>query len=183
MRLSLYPLAVALVAEAEAEAALPQKADPCLTNTDINNISCYVTPAGYTPLTFETLPSGFTVWEGTEGVAEAKRTSQYKGSGGTNRIGPSPADQISAAYAHARGWTGAGIIISVMGEPIYTNADEINGKIYAGYKATDRSEVFGSGLCSGTDCVNNNYKDGTHLTAIIVGSATNGGRHAGHCLS
>ena len=102
---------------------------------------------------------------------EHYRTDEYKASGGRNRIGASPADRIGAAYAYARGYTGEGIIIASVGEPIFNAHNDLNGRRDYGYEADGEDGSSTAGLCFSTCHVN--YKKGTHLAGIMIGISGN----------
>ena len=89
----------------------------------------------------------------------------------------SAADQIGAAYAHARGYTGEGVIVSNVGRRAIDrdHADlSTTGKLIDGYGADGDDSTTNAGTCSGaTACGDDTL--GTHITAIIAGESGNGG--------
>ena len=116
------------------------------------------------------IPAGATI---ATAVTAIQADDQYQDSGS--------ADQINAAYAYARNYTGDGIIVSTMGGEIHRgNSDIFNNLLYrtaplrvVGYTADeaadDEADTLGSqnpGTCSATpDC---NEIQATHLAGIIV---------------
>ena len=136
-----------------------------------------VTRAAYTPLPTEPIPTGFTTWEGTndaidtDGAVGAQRTTEYKAGGG--------ADQIYAAYAYARGYTGEGIVISSMSDKINSIHSDLTRQLVQrsgtspvqGYTADGMNSDDNAGTC---DSVATCSKDGilitqgTHLAGIMV---------------
>ena len=86
------------------------------------------------------------------------------------------ADEINAAYAYARGYSGAGIIVSNMGYPIGRSHAEISFQSVPGYTADGGETGVEAGSCSFPDVVCDPSKlDGTHLAGIIVGKLSNFG--------
>ena len=115
----------------------------------------------YEPLNTEEPPTG-----GWVAALSDARNTEYQADGGG-------ADRIGAAYAHARGYTGAGIIISSMGEHVEFTNDDLGGagQLLTGYKASDGSTVFGGGKCSGDGC--GEFTTGTHVAGIMIGKSGN----------
>ena len=146
------------------------KADPCIADPTL----CYVDRASYTASddsdvaaadvrTLYALPATATI---ADAVTAIKAIPEYQASGS--------ADQIGAAYAHARGYTGAGIIVSAMGRKFDRTTNELdNGKLIQGYRAYSRLSV-GTGLATCTSSVScQGIDQDTHLAAIIAGESDN----------
>ena len=103
------------------------------------------------------------------------RTTEYKASGGADRIG--------AAYAYARGYTGEGTIISMMmTQPIDSGHTDLSatGKLIDGYKSatnadrTNPDTTASAGTCAGaTNCGDDIL--GTHIAALIAGESDDEG--------
>ena len=111
---------------------------PIVNTTGDNDLSRYVTVPTYTPS--DAPPSGFTSWEGAGGAATMQRTAEYLNNGNADRIG--------AAYAHARGYTGAGSIVSIIGGPIDREYFEYVGQLVTGYTLHgDDSTSIDAGTC------------------------------------
>ena len=82
------------------------------------------------------------------------------------------ADEINAAYAYARGYSGAGITVSIMGYPISRSHFDLNGQTVQGYTADDGETGSEGGGCMVPDdavCIELDTSKGTHLAGIIVG--------------
>ena len=135
---------------------------------------------GYQPPSTETAPGGS--W--AQALATA-RNEEYKRSA-------TGADRIGAAYAHARGYSGAiagsghpldssddlPIIISHMGRVINRGSSDLNSQLILGYLAVNETTSNIDGTCSmyivcGLD-VDAQQVD-THLAGIMVGTSGNGG--------
>ena len=113
-------------------------------------------------------------------LASARETHQY------NRN--TSADQIGAAYAHARGYTGMNkdtgksVIVSHvgLGRIAYDNG-ELEGQLVDGYVANDDNSDTGAGQCSlkgerDADAGASICSDiGTHIAGIIAGKKGGGG--------
>ena len=113
-------------------------------------------------------------------LATARETHQY------NRN--TSADQIGAAYAHARGYTGMNkdtgnsVIVSHvgLGRIAYDNG-ELEGQLVDGYVANDDNSGTGAGQCSlkgerDADAGSTICSDiGTHIAGIIAGKKGGGG--------
>ena len=130
---------------------------------EISDITSDPAIGDYLPSIYEPPPGG--AWSTALRTA---RNTEYKADGGG-------ADRIGAAYAHARGYTGAGIIISSMGEPVGSDNDdlEVDGKLLTGYTAGSSAGGSVSGTCAVTTC--GAFTEGTHVAGIIAGASGNGG--------
>ena len=112
-------------------------------------------------------PGAFTTWEGTGGAATARRTIEYQQIASYDKIG--------AAYAHARGYSGAGIIVSAMGREVNRQHVELFRQLMIGYTAdTADSTSTNAGTCNSdttvadaTDCTAS--RQNTHLASTIAG--------------
>ena len=92
----------------------------------------------YQPSIYEAPPTG-----GWATALTAARSDEYNNDGGgANRIG--------AAYAHARGYNGAGIIISNMGDHIDRDHPEFMGQLIDGYQAGTSDSGSNAGTCQGS---------------------------------
>ena len=90
--------------------------------------------------------------------------------GNTEYIWNGHANEINAAYAYARGYTGAGIIVSMMGHPIFRSHGDVNGQLVPGYTADSGETGTEGGNCSARDVdCDASTLDGTHLAGIIIG--------------
>ena len=99
-------------------------------------------PTGYEPPNTEAPPAG-----GWVAALAVVRTDEYHK---TRKNTPfSAADQIGAAYAHARGHTGAGVVVSVVGDTIGRAHPDFTGQLVQGF------EFFGTLVNS-----NENFNDG-----------------------
>ena len=135
---------------------------------------------GYMPASTETAPGGS--W--AQALATARNEEYERSATGADRIG--------AAYAHARGYSGAiagsghpldssddlPIIISNMGRVINRGSSDLNSQLILGYLATNETTSNIDGTCStyvvcGLD-VDSQQVD-THLAGIMVGKSGNGG--------
>ena len=155
----------------------PDSSPAAITPVDVSR-------AAYTPLSTEPIPTGFTTWEGdddaidTDGAAGAHRDAEYKAGGG--------ADQIYAAYAYARGYTGDGIVVSSMDSAIASYHLDLADRVldrgtstaFLGYDADNKLEGDNEGTCGAFDfttaCTDAD-NHGTHLVGIIAGAQGNGG--------
>ena len=128
---------------------------------------------GYQPSASDEIPPD----DGWRKALSDARTTEYKASTGADRIG--------AAYAHARGYTGEGITVSIIGWDIdRTHADlSATGKLIKGYgfdsgrvPYTDSTEIENAGTCAGGGCQTSRlfFKTPTHIAALIAGESGNG---------
>ena len=132
----------------------------------------------YLPTKFETPPSG-----GWATALTAVRTAEYHATRtpdpDANPTEYSAADQIGAAYAHARGYNGAGIIISNMGQGrLDEDHIDLSGQWISGYHfksgGFNPDEPY-NGICFGESCyTENNTIIFNHTNGIIVGKKGNG---------
>ena len=133
---------------------------------------------GYLPTVFETPPAG-----GWVTALTAVRTAEYHATRAPNPdVDPteySAADQIGAAYAYARGYNGAGIIISNMGQGrLDQTHPDLSGQWISGYHfksgGFNPDEPY-NGICFGESCyTENNTIIFNHTNGIIVGKKGNG---------
>ena len=122
--------------------------------------SRYIIRAAYTPSDGVSPPEGFASWD--LAVADIQAGSDYQRS--------RHADEIRAAYAHARGYSGAGITVSNMGRPTSRGHADLNTQVLTGYTADSGQKGSEGGDCSATDVVcDASNLDSNHLAAIIVG--------------
>ena len=145
-------------------------ATTCAPNCDPGPVD----PAtSYQPLRTEEAPSG-----GWVAALDAVRTAEYHATrtptSGADPVEYSAADRIGAAYAYARGYTGAGIIVSSVGQEINGNHKDISGQWLQGYKISGSSSGATEGTCAnavecGADI------QGTQIASIIAGKRGNGG--------
>ena len=125
------------------------------------------TASGYQPSKYESPPGVGNVKNPWATALDTARNEEYEGS-------QAGADRIGAAYAHARGYNGEGIIISNMGGRIDFNLIDVggmsddDGKRIDGYQASAPS-ASSQGLC--TDCSAIDVT--SHLVGIMVAQAGN----------
>ena len=129
---------------------------------------------GYSPPSTETPPTGG--WR--KALADA-RTPEYQASGGADRIG--------AAYAHARGYTGAingntdnPVTVSMIGGLIDRDHTDLLGQLVQGYQVDGVFNDRTAGTCGGAAHETNGRcsstaTDSTYLPGIIAGKSGNGG--------
>ena len=106
--------------------------------TGDNDVTLYVNvdENGQSVLTYtpsDAAPSEFASWEL---ALEDARTNEYNYIATNSSLTVPSADQIGASYAHARGYTGAGIIVSVLGtgDPSdYIELSELTEQLVQGY--------------------------------------------------
>ena len=111
---------------------------------------------GYLPYNTEEPPTG-----GWARALTAARSDEYNNDGGgANRIG--------AAYAYARGYNGAGIIISNMGDDIDRDHPEFMGKLIDGYQAGTSNSGSNAGTCQGSLRGCSLSTDSTSIAGIIA---------------
>ena len=125
------------------------------------------TIGNYLPSIYEAPPNG-----GWVAALDTARSDEYDEAGGG-------ADRIGAAYAHARGYTGAGVIVSMITRPIdSTHADLPDSQRIKGYGFTLVSSTVTAntsetaGTCAGLAC--NGRIPSTHIAGIIAGKSGNG---------
>ena len=134
------------------------------------------TVTGYLPPETEPPPSG-----GWDAALIRARTREYRETRkGTSDESVSAADQIGAAYAHARGHTGRGVTISNVGlGRIASDHKDLSGQLVRGYVAHSNNSGSGASICErgdkfninlGGSCSNNDL----HVAGIIVGKSGNG---------
>ena len=151
----------------------------CASNSSCDPGTADLT-TGYLPSTSETPPTE----DGWAPALTAERTPEYQASGGADRIG--------AAYAYARGYTGTGEIVSVVGQLIERDHKDLANQRVTGYGEiygddSDNSAYLGtctgvtaslSGGGCGTASTNPSTraerKQSTHLAGIIAGESGNG---------
>ena len=127
--------------------------------------------------TYNTVPAGATI---AQAVAKIQAVDEYQATGG--------ADQIHAAYAYARGYSGdkgdednlLPIIISSMSSAPLSDHGEISNQIlrsdsdsntFKGYTAHSSDSTNNAGVCSGSLSVPCADNLGTHLAGIMVAGA------------
>ena len=139
---------------------------PIVNTTGDDDVSRYVTVPTYTPS--DAPPRGFASWE----LALANvRTAEY--------LNNENADRIGAAYAHARGYTGAGSIVSIIGGPIDREYSEYVGQLVTGYSLVgDDSTSENAGTCtvasSGSRCHTSSSDAAAVIAALQDGTGTQG---------
>ena len=96
------------------------------------------------------------------------RTDEYDESGGN-------ADQIGAAYAYARGYSGAGITVSFVGQAIDRTHADLAGQLIDGYKADTKDSTANAGSCAGDTAGScpSEHRSSTHIAGIIAGKTGN----------
>ena len=145
--------------------------------TGLYNTGGVDSATGYEPSNTKEPPTG-----GWVAALATARTTEYHATraptSGADPVEFSAADQIGAAYAHARGHTGEGITVSVVGRPIDRDHDDITGQLkleegydVAGAMASDRTAT-NAGTCAGSACGATN-KRGTHIAGIVAGKSGN----------
>ena len=88
----------------------------------------------------------------------------------------SAADQIGAAYAYARGYTGEGVIVSQLGAPIDRDHTDLAGQLPTGYTADTCAGAVGGLAVDGTPgTCKPALKLSTYTAGIIAGESGNGG--------
>ena len=142
---------------------------------------------GYLPPDTEEPPTGG--WDAT--LAAIRASAEYHATRaptpGAFPTEYSAADQIGAAYAHARGYSGEGVIVSIMVGEINREHADLDGALVRGY-ANDRlpqHDEAGQHLFTGTcleeepaiknlaeyqyQCSDEIYSPSTHIAGIIAG--------------
>ena len=143
--------------------------DPECIDPAANLVKCHVTRATYTPT--DPVPahpapgSTFADWDA---AIEHYETPAYSRSAG---------DQIGAAYAHARGYTGEGVVVSSMDSKVgITNGEILNNILRPavgtdngiGYIADTRDSDDDAGTCNvAPTCALSDIR-GSHLAGIII---------------
>ena len=139
---------------------------PCL-DPDANEVACHVTRATYTPT--DPIPNNPTTGNPFASWTDALthyQSAEYQRGGG--------ADQHGVAYAHARGYTGENIIVSIIGGPIDRTHPEFAGQLVQGYDAGasgDARTAENAGTCDTSTCLSpfgNSFAAG-----IIAGKSGN----------
>ena len=120
---------------------------------------------GYEPPNTEIPPTG-----GWVAALAAARTTEYHASGGADRIG--------VAYAHARGHTGEGVIVSLMGFAVDRTNKELSGQLIPGfeiYETSNNNISENKGTCGTSIVCGNDNLYPTFAAGIIAGKQGNDG--------